>query len=150
MYRFRDLDMTIFLSRSRKWTTRYKFRFFSKDSRYYNSLSSLNISRKPIQPSLRNLVKKKLKKRSNKKKKINKVRRNIPITITSFAGNRRHEIGNVCIILFILYIVLNSALTLLILNVICKQTATLVLIGGFFFYINLKLQITFHKRLHIK
>lgn len=80
-------------------------------------------------------MKKKLKKRSNKKKKINKVRRNIPITITSFAGNRRHEIGNVCIILFILYIVLNSALTLLILNVICKQTATLVLIGGFFFYI---------------
>lgn len=149
MYRFRDLDMTIFLSRSRKWTIRYKFRFFSEDSRYYNSLSSLNISRKPIQPSLKNLVKKKLKKRSNKKKKINKVRRNIPITITSFAGNRRHEIGNVCIILFILYIVLNSALTLLILNVICKQTATLVLIGGFF-YINLKLQITFHKRLHIK
>lgn len=81
-------------------------------------------------------MKKKLKKRSNKKKKkINKVRRNIPITITSFAGNRRHEIGNVCIILFILYIVLNSALTLLILNVICKQTATLVLIGGFFFFI---------------
>lgn len=51
------------------------------------------------------------------------------------------KIGNVSIILFILYKILNSVMTLLILNVICKTTSKLSTYQSI--YINLKLQITF-------